>query len=96
MLDIENDTGSENNQTFPYLERILRVLNREYTQGYYAQMAAAWTLAEAFVTFPYETFQMLLNDCKMDTWTYNKALQKICESKNPDEEVKKVIKTLRK
>lgn len=96
MFDIENDTSSENIQTCPYLERILSVLNRPHTQGYYAQMAAAWTLAETFVTFPYETFQMLLHDCKMDTWTYNKVLQKICESKNPDEEVKKVIKTLRK
>ena len=72
------------------------MLNREYTQGYYAQMAAAWTTAEAFVTFPYETMQMLQKDCKMDMWTYNKTLQKICESRNPDVEVKKIIKSMRK
>jgi hypothetical protein len=30
-----------------------------------------------------------------DTFTYNKALQKICESKTPDEEVKKLIKGMK-
>lgn len=95
-MDAETDTSKEKQQNYPYLERILSVLNREYTQGYYAQMAVAWTIAEAFVTFPYETMQMLKKDCKMDVWTYNKSLQKICESKNPDAEVKQMIKTMKK
>lgn len=93
----ENDVmSSEMTEQYPYLERILQVLNRPYLQGYYAQMAAAWTTAEAFVTFPYETMQMLERQCQMDDWTYNKALQKICESKNPDDEVKCYIKHLRR
>lgn len=93
----ENDVmSSEMTEQYPYLGRILHVLNRPYTQGYYAQMAAAWTTAEAFVTFPYETMQMLERQCQMDDWTYNKALQKICESKNPDDEVKAYIKHLRR
>lgn len=86
----------EMKEQYPYLERILQVLNRPYTQGYYAQMAAAWTTAEAFVTFPYETMQMLEGNCQMDDWTYNKALQKICESKNPDEEVKGYIRKMKR
>lgn len=88
--------SEEMNEQYPYLERILQVLNRPYTQGYYAQMAAAWTTAEAFVTFPYETMQMLERQCQMDDWTYNKALQKICESKNPNEEVKSYIKRMKR
>ena len=92
MADVVTDTSKENKENYPFLERILSMLNREYTQGYYAQMAAAWTTAEAFVTFPYETMQMLQKDCKMDMWTYNKTLQKICESRTPDVEVKKMIK----
>lgn len=96
MMDMEKDMRRENYEQYPYLEQILEILNREYAQGYYAQMAAAWTVAEAFIAFPYETYRMLLHDCKLDTWTYNKALQKICESKNPDEKVKKVIKALRR
>lgn len=85
-----------NRVQYPYLEKILAVLNRPYTQGYYAQMAAAWTAAEAFVHFPYETHKMLTQDNQMDKWTYHKALQKICESRNPDAAVKQYIKALKK
>lgn len=81
---------------YPYLEKILATLNRPFSQGYYAQMAAAWLLAETFVCFPYETKQMLVNDCQMDNWTYNKALQKIRESLNPDREVKEYVKSLKR
>lgn len=96
LEDVVRDTRTENVQNYPYLERIVEVLNREFNQGYYAQMAAAWTTAEAFVSFPYEIMQMLKQECKMDTWTYNKALQKICESKNPDDEVKQYIKAMKR
>lgn len=81
---------------YPYLERILAALNRPYGQGYYAQMAAAWLMAEAFVCFPYESSQMLTGNCAMDVWTYNKALQKIRESRNPDQAVKDYMKKLKK
>jgi len=80
---------------FPYLDKILSSINREFTQGYYAQMAAAWLLAEAFVCFPYEVHELLVNNCKMDKWTYNKAIQKIRESLNPDIEVKEYLKKLK-
>lgn len=93
--DMERDTGAVNREEFPFLERILTVLNREYSQGYYAQMAAAWTTAEAFVTFPYETAKMLRDNCRMDVWTYRKALQKICESRNSDEEVKQYMRAMK-
>lgn len=96
MEEVQKNTTEENRQAFPYLERILEVLNRPYAQGYYAQMAAAWTTAEAFVTFPYETVQMLTDNCLMDDWTYNKALQKICESRNPSDEVKTYIRSLKR
>ena len=93
MADI---TGKPSDREHPYLVKILDALNRAFTQGYYAQMAAAWTLAEAFVCFPYETSRMLFCECRLDFWTYNKALQKIRESRNPDQEVKEYIKSLKK
>lgn len=94
MSDFEKSSYRE--EDCQYLEKILCAINREFTQGYYAQMAAAWTAAEAMITFPYEVHAMLVNNCKMDKWTYNKTLSKICESRNPDDEVKRYIKTLRK
>ncbi len=81
---------------FFYLDKILSTLNRPFTQGYYAQMAAAWLLAEAFVCFPYEVHGMIAKDCQMDKWTYNKALQKVRESLNPNAEVKEYMKNLKK
>ncbi len=90
------EKAAQNREQYPYLEKILAVLNRPFSQGYYAQMAAAWTAAEAFVFFPYETHKMLTGENKMDNRTYNKALQKICESHNPDAEVKRYIKGLKK
>lgn len=81
---------------YPYLEKILATLDREFYQGYYAQMAAAWLMAETFVCFPYESTRMFSNGCHMDTWTYNKALQKIRESRNPDPEVKEYMKSLKR
>lgn len=83
-------------QSYPYLGRILDALDREFGQGYYAQMAAAWLTAETFVCFPYETNQWLAGECRLDTWTYNKALQKIRESRNPDAGVKEYIKNLKR
>ncbi len=101
MADIElTQTNMEHSkqikEQYPYLEKILLTLNRPFSQGYYAQMAAAWLTAETFVCFPYETKQMLVCNCQMDAWTYNKALQKIRESLNPDKEVKEYVKSLKR
>ena len=67
-------------------------------EGYYVQMAAAWLLAECFVTCPKQTWDFINNKGRdtMDIYTYNKALSKICESKNPSNEVKLKIKALKK
>jgi len=90
LADVENSSE----QNGEYIERILDALNCEFTQGYYTQMAAAWTMAEAFCTFPYKTMKKL--ECsEMDDFTYKKTLQKICESRIPSDEVKKIIKNLK-
>lgn len=78
-----------------WFPEIKDALNREYPQGYYARMAAAWTAAEAFVVFPGETLALLTQECRMDSWTRNKSLQKICESRIPDEQVKAYIRSLK-
>lgn len=90
---VDREPNQANN---PYLEKILAALDREFSQGYYAQMAAAWLMAETFVCFPYESTCMLAGECHMDQWTYNKALQKIRESLNSDPAVKDYIKSLKK
>lgn len=78
-------------ETGPYLERILGVLDREFTEGYYAQMAAAWLLAELFVTYPVRTLRAL-GELRLDAFTRKKAVQKIRESRIPDREVKDCLR----
>lgn len=77
-----------------YITQILETLDRPFTQGYYAQMAAAWLTAECFVTYPAQT-DVFLRDNRLDTYTFNKALQKICESRIPDDAVKAYIRSLK-
>lgn len=74
-----------------YVRPILEVLNREFTEGYYTQMAAAWLLAELYVTYP-AAVDRALETLKLDAFTRKKAVQKIRESRIPDEEVKAYLK----
>lgn len=88
-VTLEDLQGGE--EKSPYLEPILKVLDREFTEGYYAQMAAAWLLAELFVTYPVRTAQAL-KELRLDDFTRKKAVQKIRESRIPDQEVKEWLR----
>ncbi len=88
MADLQ---GQE--ETGGYLEPILQALDREFTEGYYAQMAAAWLLAELFVTYPVRTLRGL-RELHLDAFTRKKAVQKIRESRIPDKEVKAYLREM--
>lgn len=90
-VNMEDILGKSVQEKGEYTEKIYEVLDRPFTQGYYAQMAAAWLTAESFIMYPYSTV-CFLKKCKFDTFTYNKAIAKICESKNPSPEVKQWIR----
>lgn len=81
--------------TEEYINQVLEILNHINHEGYYVKMAVAWTLQVAFVKFPKETMKLLENN-KIDDWTYNKALQKILESYRVDETTKKVIRNMKR
>lgn len=78
-----------------YLDQSLEQLNLFKNQGYYARMAAAWAIASCFSKFPVETLRFL-QDCSLDNWTYNKALQKIIESRTSTESDKKLIRSMKR
>ena len=79
-----------------YLQLIFdRIESLKNHQEYYVKMALAWLLAECFIKFPAETFAFL-ETTKLDKWTFNKALSKICDSYRVDPETKTEIKKLRK
>ncbi|MDE5864570.1 MAG: DNA alkylation repair protein [Lachnospiraceae bacterium] len=78
-----------------YLERVLTAASEVDTTGYYASMADSWLLAEAFCCFPYHTY-CFLKSTSLDDRTYNKALQKIIESRIPTDEVKVILRQMKR
>lgn len=70
-----------------YIGRALEALGQIRHEGYYVKMAAAWALSVCYVKFPRET-DVFLQNCTLDDWTYNKTLQKICESHRVSAETK--------
>lgn len=65
--------------TEAFIDRVLEVLDTLQYDGYYTKMGVAWCVATAYAKFPKETAQYLENN-KLRDWTYNKAIQKMCES----------------
>ncbi len=87
--------AQEEKQAGKYVPLIFEHINRPFEEGYYAHMAAAWLVAESFCCFPAMT-DRFLKTCRLDDATYHKALQKIVESKIPQEDVKEYIRSLKK
>lgn len=76
------------------LEAVLERLDRIRHEGYYVKMAVAWAIATCYVKFPERTM-IYLHDNMLDKFTYNKALQKIVESRHVDRMAKERIKGMR-
>ena len=62
-----------------YIDKVLEVMDTLQYDGYYTRMGVAWCVATAYAKFPKET-AAYLEDNKLQDWTYNKAIQKMCES----------------
>lgn len=78
-----------------YADRALAAIDRIRHRGYYARMAAAWAVSVYYVKMPERT-EAYLEKCRLDDWTYNKALQKITESNRVDKETKARIRAMKR
>ena len=78
-----------------YLAFIFETLDTFKHDGYYAKMAAAWLLSQCFVKYPKETFAYA-KISKLDTWTFNKGLEKTRQSFRVSDELKKALLALSK
>ena len=74
-----------------YFREVLRELNEISHPAYYVKMAVAWAVSMCYVFNTKET-EAFLDTCKLDDFTYNKAIQKIVESRQVDREEKEKIK----
>ena len=78
-----------------YLGEALAELERVDHDSYYVKMAVAWALSMFYLEFPEKTGAFLA-DCRLDDFTYHKTLQKICESRRADREMKERVRTMRR
>jgi len=78
-----------------YLLEMLLRLDGVENDDYYVKMAVAWAVSMCYVKFPGTTLKYL-KDCRLSDFTYNKALQKICESFVPSENEKAQIRSMKR
>lgn len=78
-----------------YVDRALGALDRIRSQAYYSKMAVAWAVSIFYVKMP-ERVMPYLEKNHLDDWTYNKALQKICESLRIDGQTRAVIRSMKR
>ncbi len=76
-----------------YIDKVLQKIDEFNDDRYYARMGTAWALSVCMVKFPDKTLEYL-NVSKLDVWTYNKSIQKMCESFRIDKDTKSQLKKL--
>lgn len=78
-----------------YLQKIFELFDSMNLEGYYVQMAVAWAISVCLVKYYNETLEYLKR-CKLDDFTYNKALQKGIESYRLTKEQKAAIRAMKR
>ncbi len=62
-----------------YLKKLFEIFDTMNREGYYVQMAVAWAISVCLVKY-YDETMAYMKLCRLDDFTYNKALQKGFES----------------
>ncbi len=78
-----------------YIDKVLMLVDEFKDNRYYAQMAVAWLVSICYIKYPQKT-ENYLKKSKLDTWTYNKSIQKICESLKIDKQTKERLKLMKR
>lgn len=78
-----------------YIHQTLDLLDSIKNGKFYTQMAVAWAISICYIKFPKIT-EDYLKSCTQDTFTYNKALQKIIESYRIDPKTKDIIRSMKR
>lgn len=81
--------------TDKYIDEILEICDSINIDHYYVKMANAWLLSICYIKFPEKTEKFLKNT-KIDNFTYNKTISKICDSYRVNKEDKTRLKEMKK
>ena len=82
--------------TDQYVDEVIECLDKVDNEGYYAKVAVAWTLAEIGIKYYDKLIKYLKGNNKLDTFTYNKTLQKLRESYRISSEQKEELKKMKR
>lgn len=77
-----------------YLGQIIKLCDKSH-KDYYIQMMVAWLLSVTYVKFKDETL-LYMKDNKLDIFTYNKTISKICDSYRVSKQEKIKLKEMRR
>ncbi len=78
-----------------YLKEDFEIFDSIKSDKYYVQMAVAWAISLALIKFYNQTVEYL-KKAKIDTFTYNKAIQKAIESYRITEDKKIYLRKMKK
>lgn len=78
-----------------HTDKMLMLFEEVKNEDYYVKMAVAWAVSMCYVNQTNSTMPFLFNN-KLDDFTYNKSLQKICQSLKPSAEEKALIKSMKR
>ena len=78
-----------------YLKQDFIIFDSITNEGYYAKMAVAWAVSIALIKY-YDDTLNYLQSCKLDKFTYNKAIQKATESYRITDEQKRFLKSIKR
>lgn len=76
-----------------YLNKIFKLCNIE-NNDYYVNMSVAWLISICYIKYKKETLEYLKEN-KLNKFTYNKAIQKIIESKQVSDLEKTKLKSMK-
>ncbi len=78
-----------------YIDEVLNIVDNNLSDYYYTNMAKAWLISICFIKYRDKTLKYL-SCSNLDTFTYNKAIQKIIESNRVSIIDKEYLKTLKR
>lgn len=78
-----------------YIDKILELIDGIESDLYYVNMAQAWLLCDCYIKAKDKTSKYLLKN-KLNKFTFNKAISKMCDSYRVTKEDKEYLKTLRR
>lgn len=78
-----------------YISEVFNILDNVKCDFYYAKMAISWLLATALAKCEKETM-IYIKRCKLDNFTFNKFISKSCESYRIKEDLKKLLKEMKR